>query len=541
MRNRKTVLKSLLLILAFVVSLFAGISNTYAATGTENAIAKGGNAYANGQRSKYETIQFVSINDFHGNVESSSSNPGIAKIAGVLDQMKTEYPTFFFSAGDNFQGTAISNLTHGKVVNDAFQLMDLQASAIGNHEYDWGKDMMYDWSEEGGYPFLASNIVYKDSGEPVDYADPYMIKKVRLTSGKVVEIGIIGIATPETATKTAAANVADIEFTDPVKATKHWVKYLREVKKVDAVVALTHLGGYQDSSTGEVTGELKDYADHISGVDLIFSGHTHQTIDAVVNGIQILQGRYNGRSLQVARLTFNNRNTKLESIDGFIDPISTRIASLPVNQKVADLVAGYKADLADVLNEYVGMNAQLLEHDTTGPLGLTPLGQWTAKALSELGGTQIAIINGGGIREPMPAGEITMGTMYALFPFDNTLLTLKVTGAKLYELIEHGIEEGTFKDGQFYGVKVKVALSKPYGSRIVEMTLQNGDPIDNAALYSVSTLDFVYTGGDKYNFTGAVDVVDTFIPVRDKLAQYIRSLPGQTLIHAFDASAYVVQ
>lgn len=134
-----------------------------------------------------------------------------------------------------------------------------------------------------------------------------------------------------------------------------------------------------------------------------------------------------------------------------------------------------------------------------------------------------------------------MGTMYALFPFDNTLLTLKVTGAKLYELIEHGIEEGTFKDGQFYGVKVKVDLSKPYGSRIVEMTLQNGDPIDNAALYSVSTLDFVYTGGDKYNFTGAVDVVDTFIPVRDKLAQYIRSLPRQTLIHAFDASAYVVQ
>lgn len=537
---KKNSFRSLLLVLAFVVSLFSGVSDVFASPAS--AKEKGGNAYANGQRSKYETIQLVSINDFHGNVEESSSNPGIAKVAGVLDQMRKKAPTYFFSAGDNFQGTAISNLTKGEVVNEAFRLMNLQASAIGNHEYDWGKDLMYTWSKKGGYPFLAANIVYKDSGELVDYADPYMIKTVKLSSGKTVKIGIIGIATPETATKTSLANVIDIKFTDPVKATNKWSKYLINVKKVDAVVALTHLGGFQDKTTGEVTGEIKDYAMGVKNVDLIFTGHTHQIIDAVINGIQVLQGQYNGRSLQVAELTFNNRNTKLEKVDGYVDEIAKRKADLPINQKVAALVAGYKAELSDILNEFVGKTAKALAHDTSA--GLTPLGQWTAKTLAEIGKTQIALINGGGIREPLPAGDITMGTMYSIFPFDNTLVTMEVTGSMLYKLIEHGLGSGKlekdgFRDGQFYGLKVTYNMSRPYGQRIVTMTLQDGQAIDLNAKYTLSTLDFVYTGGDRYDFTGATNVKDTFIPVRDILADYIKG--KGTIDHTFDATAYKAQ
>lgn len=535
MIKTKNALKSLLLLLTFVLSIVAGASQTLAATGIINARENGGNAWAKGQ---YSTVRLVSINDFHGNVEKTSSNPGIARIAGVLDEMRKKMPTWFFSAGDNFQGTAISNLTHGEVLNEAFKIMKLQASAIGNHEYDWGKDMMYDWSDEGGYPFLASNIVYTDTKEPVDYAEPYMIKEFQLKGGKIVKVGFIGIATPETETKTAAANVADIDFTDPVVATNHWVEILQQDEKVDAIVALTHLGGYQ-STEGVITGEVAEYAKKITGVDLIFSGHTHQTIDGEVNGIPILQGRYNGRSLQVAELTFNNYSGDLYKSDGFIDPISTRIDLLPVNEEVAALVAEYKAELADILNEHVGTNAQLLDHTTAGLAnGLTPLGQWTAQTLAGIGETEIGIVNGGGIREPMPAGEITMGTMYALFPFDNTLVTLKVTGTKLIQLIEHGIEPPTFGDGQFYGVKVQVDLKKPYGSRITQITLQNGDPVLPDQLYSVSTLDFLLTGGDKYDFSGATAVVDTFIPVRQVLADYIKSIG--TLVHVYDTSAYII-
>ena len=119
--------KSLFLVLALVLSFFVGGGNAFAkVTGNGNAKANGGNAWAIGQLGSTETINLVAINDFHGNVTETGSNPGIAKIAGVLNEMKKLNQTFFLSAGDNFQGTAISNLTHGEVVNEAFKLMALR-------------------------------------------------------------------------------------------------------------------------------------------------------------------------------------------------------------------------------------------------------------------------------------------------------------------------------------------------------------------------------------------------------------------------------
>lgn len=536
MKKHSNSIKSLLLIFAFVLSLLVGSGEALAkTTGTANAREMGGNAWAIGQLGKTETITLAAINDFHGNVTESSSNPGLAKIAGYLNTLRENQQTFFLSAGDNFQGTAISNLTHGEVVNEAFQLMGLKASAIGNHEYDWGSNHFDTWSDEGGYPFLASNIVYKDSGEPVDYAKPWMIQKVTLKSGKVVKIGYIGLATPETAYKTAAANVADIEFTDPVKAANKWAKYLRNVKKVDAVVALTHLGGFQDKA-GVITGEVYDLAMGTKGIDLILSGHTHQTIDGVVNGVQILQAYYSGRSIQLGELTFNNRTRKLVKVDGSVTDLRAIKASLPVDPAVDALIKKYVQELAPILNEVIGYSEKTLDHNTK--LGLTPLGQWTAQSLADIGGTQIGLVNGGGIREPLPAGDITMGTMYSLFPFDNTLVTMKVSGDLLYQLIEHLIVSGDAGAGQYYGVRATVDPTKSAGARVTSLTLLDGTAVDPAATYTLSTIDFMYTGGDKYNFTGATDVVDTFKPVRDLLVGYIKA---HTPINpTFDATAYVL-
>ena len=538
--KKKNSFKSLFLVLALVLSLLVGSGNAFAkVTGPGNAKANGGNAWAIGQLGNTETINLVAINDFHGSVSEDikSRNPGIAKIAGVINEMKKLNQTFFLSAGDNFQGTAISNLTHGEVVNEAFKLMDLKASAIGNHEYDWGTDWIEKWSTQGGYPFLASNIVYKATGEPVDYADPYMIQEVTLKSGKVVKIGYVGLATPETAYKTAAANVIDIDFTDPVKAATRWAKYLREVKKVDAVVALTHLGGSQNRDTGVITGEVYDLAMGAKGIDLILSGHSHQTIDGVVNGVQILQAYYVGRSLQVGQLTFNNRNRKLVKVEGYVYDIRSVMSTLPIDPKVDALVKEYETRLAPIFGVKIGENKQALAHAAS--TGLTPLGQWTAKSLATIGGTQIGLINGGGIREPLPAGDITMGTMYTLFPFDNTLVTLKITGAKLKEQIDNLLTADGAGAGQYYGVKVTFDGGKAKGSRITSFTPEDGTPVDPAAIYTLSILDFMYTGGDKYNFTGTTEVVDTFVPVRDALVNYIK-MTG-IIDYTFDPTAYVKQ
>ncbi|MCL2323739.1 MAG: metallophosphoesterase, partial [Oscillospiraceae bacterium] len=181
------------LYLTLIFSLLLGLAvntNTYGAT------------------AKTKNITLAAINDFHGSVDESGKNVGIAKVADALDKLKQENPnTVFLGAGDLFQGSATSNLTKGAVVNDALKKMGMVASAIGNHEFDWGVSSIPAWAKSGGYNFLASNIYDKTTGQPVTWAKPYKIIKV-----DGIKIGLIGLSTPQTAYQTTPANVANLEF-----------------------------------------------------------------------------------------------------------------------------------------------------------------------------------------------------------------------------------------------------------------------------------------------------------------------------------------
>ncbi len=378
--------------------------------------------------------------------------------------------------------------------------------------------MMEKWAKEGGFKFLASNIEYTATGKPVEYADPYIVKEYTLTNGTKVKVGYIGIATPETKDKTLAENVKDITFTDPATAANKWAKYLQEQEMVNAVIALTHLGGFQDKDTREITGEVSDFAKNVKGVDLIFSGHTHQTIDGLVNGIQVLQGYYNGRTLSIGELKFDKNTGKLLGVDGKVDEIYLRKDKITPDPEVSAIVSGYEEKLSPILNEVIGKDEKGLEHSREQDVQVTPLGAWASERLAELGGTQIGYINGGGIRTSINPGEITMGNMYEIFPFDNTLVTMDLSGADLLKVLQHGITHDGFSSGQYYGVKVTLDEN----NMIKTAALLDGTPIENDKYYSVSTLDFLLTGGDKYDFSGGKNVTDTFRPVKDLLAEYIK-------------------
>lgn len=499
---------SLLFALLFSLMVIYPSSEVYAVTATD---------------ANAEKIVIASINDFHGAVLKEGKNPGIAVIAGELNNLKKQYKNVsFVSSGDEFQGTAISNLTKGAVVIDSFKKMGIKSSAIGNHEYDWGAQMMSKWTQDGGFPFLASNIVYKADGKPVKYAKLYDVVTYKLSNGKEVKVGFIGIATPETATKTLLENVSDVNFTDPVEAGNKWATYLRDVEKVDAVVALTHLGSFQDKESKAITGEAADFANKAKGIDLIFSAHTHQIVDGKVNGIQILQASSSGRGMAQGILSFDKESGKLTSVDGEYNNLTAKKDEITPDLEVAKIVSDYEAKLSPILNEVLGNNPTALSHNTNEDI-VTPLGQWSAKKLAELGQTQIGYINGGGIRNPLDAGPITMGELYSIFPFDNTLVTMKISGMDLKNVIQHGITADGFRPGQFYGVNVYYNKET---KKINSIKLLDGSVIKDDVMYTLSTLDFLYTGGDKYDFKKAKDVKDTFKPVRDLLAQDIRTNKG---------------
>ena len=457
-------------------------------------------------------VDILSFNDFHGNVLESGKNIGAAKLAGVVNEYKakanTEYGAIPVSAGDLYQGTAISNLTTGKPVTAMVKDMGLEASAIGNHEFDWGADNINTWANEGGFQFLAANIVKKGTEEKVSYAQPY---KVVERNG--VKIGLIGISTPETATSTLAENVKDVDFLDPVKTVAKWNKVLRETEKVNAVVVIAHAGAYQDSNTKEITGEAADIA-KVEGVDAVIAGHNHAVVSGEVNGVPVVEGGYNGRALAKLTFTFDDSN-KLLDVEPSVDVFLGKESTLPVDENVLKEVKNIKEGLNEILGKKVTSLEERLSHDDKNT-AVTPLGVTVAETMRKIVGTEIAVTNGGGIRRSLEQGDVTVGDMYEILPFDNTIVTLDVKGSDLYSIIEHGINTEGFAWGQFAGIKV---WYNPEDGKVSSIRLNDGTKIDMDKYYSVAINDFMLTGGDKYDFSNAINAVNTNVVMRDAMAE----------------------
>lgn len=464
-----------------------------------------------------KSVDILSFNDFHGSMKADGKNIGAAKLAGEIKKAKAANSnTIIVSGGDIYQGSAMSNLTYGKPVTEFLKEIGLVASAVGNHEFDWGTDRIPAWATDGGYfDFLASNIYDKKTNLPVSWAKPY---KVVTVGG--LKIGLIGLSTPETAYKTKPEIVKGLEFKDPVQSANDWAKYLKTESKVDYVIALTHLGASVDSKTKEIKGEAAELAKNVKNVDAIIAAHTHESVRGYVNNIPIVQAYYNGRSLAKLAIGFNIEG-KYVGIKPTVDELYNR-KDLVEDSNVKAIYENWDRALGPVLNEVLGTTDKELTHDKNA--GVSLLGEWTCDVMKKVAGTQIAITNGGGLRTPIPKGNITMGKLYEVMPFDNTLVKMELKGSDIKKNIENGIANDKVGWVQFSGIKVYYDSKAEAGSRITSMYLLDGTKIEMDNYYTVVTNDFMATGGDGYNFSGAKNMVDTAIPIRDALVNEIKAV-----------------
>ncbi len=463
-------------------------------------------------------VTLLTVNDFHGSLRESGKNIGIAKLASYLKTQKAANPdrTLILSAGDNYQGSAESNLLYGKPVNDAMNMIGFDASAVGNHEFDWGADKLLDWIKTAKFPFLAANIYDKAAGKPVDWAQPYTI-----IEKDGIKIGIIGITTPETAYKTKPDIVAPYEFKDPAEVVNEYAKVLKD-KGADIVVVLAHAGGEQDKD-GNITGEGADMAGKVN-VDAIIMGHTHMPVSGKINNIPVVEAYYNGRSVGEITLYYYQPLKKVVASTAKVNGDLYNQTITP-DKDVEAMLNGYLDDVTPMLSEVIGKTEEDLEHDK-GHMSL--LGEWTADIMKDASGAQIAFQNGGGVRTSIPAGDITVGKMYEVMPFDNTLYTFDMTGEQIKEVLENGIMNTDIGWVQMAGLTVKYDSTKSAGERVLEMTLTDGTPVEMDKTYKVVTNDFMATGGDNYTaFTKAQNGKDTGIPVREAMIQAVRDMTSK--------------
>ena len=453
-------------------------------------------------------IVILSINDFHGALAPAGKNAGAVKLVDALKTEKAKNPegTIIVSAGDNYQGSAMSNLMYGEPVSAVFKEMGIELSAVGNHEFDWGINRINKWAEDGGFTFVCTNIYDKRTDQPVDWAEPFAI-----IEKEGVKVGFIGLATPETAYKTLKANVENYEFRDPVEIITEWVPKVKDAG-ADIIIALTHLGSFQDKE-GNITGEAAALC-AVDGVDAVISAHTHQRVCGLVNGKPFVQAYKYGRSFGKLTFIFDGNN-KLVSAEPFLDNLYERADTLKDDANMLAIYGKYEDELNPVLGKVLGKTTVDLDHDRYA--GPSLLGEWTCEIMKDKAGVQIAMTNGGGLRTDVPAGEITAGKLYEVMPFDNTLYTMKLSGADVKANIEHGIMNDDIGWVQIAGARVTYNPGAEAGNRITSMVLEDGTPIEMDKYYTVVTNDFMFTGGDNYNFENAKDGLNTFIPIRDAM------------------------
>lgn len=448
---------------------------------------------------KAAVVDVLSFNDFHGTIyeDPLGKNVGIAKMATVVSRLKTMNPnTVLVSAGDNYQGSALSIVSQGAIISEFFKYIGVSASAVGNHEFDWGDGLFGTWTEQGGFPFLAANLIDKRTGKIASFVKPYTIVRV---GGR--RIAFIGLTTVETPKSTKAQNVENYEFANPAKTAQYWVNYLKATEKPDVIIGLTHIPSAINSLNKAVAmsaseaDELAELADK-GGLDAIITGHSHNTVNGKAFSVPVIQASYNGRAFGKIRVTFKEGggfSIKTDIVEFYLEKAEVQPDSF-VQGIIDTYVAKYGAQF---LKQVAKLDGELT-HDRLLTPNVSPLGYWVCSALKSYYKVDVAVMNGGGLRKPLAAGQLTVQDFWDLMPFDNTAVIFEVSGKDLKDIIDHGIDSLDFANGQFAGLVVQYNPARPYGQKIISMTLADGTPVADDTMYTVVTNDFVFEGGDAY-------------------------------------------
>lgn len=365
------------------------------------------------QPDKLDYIDFYYINDLHGAIEPSDGELGMAYIANYLNQRRLENPSLFLLAGgDMLQGSALSNYYQGLSTIQLMNLMGFDAMSLGNHEFDWGLETVtqyFDGNQNNGeaaFPLLAINAFKKGTKDLPEHILPYTV----IERGGY-KVGIIGSIGSKLESSIAYSRVEAYEFAYPLEDIKSTTKYLREHDGADVVVVITH-----DNSSG-LTNSLANLTG-TEAIDVIFTAHSHSRILNQINNTIIIQSGANGEYLGHVRLDMKNRsNSTYNNISSHSDFNTAD----PIIQNQIDQ---YKLETDDYFNTEIIQNSSYVS--------TYDLSDWLAKLMRIKTNSDIAFHNYGGTRDYLRDYEsITLGRLYDIFPFDNIVKTVYLTGSEI--------------------------------------------------------------------------------------------------------------
>jgi 2',3'-cyclic-nucleotide 2'-phosphodiesterase (5'-nucleotidase family) len=457
-------------------------------------------------------LRILATNDFHGALESRRDSRGVlrggaATLAAEITRARAECrapscTSLLLDGGDEFQGTPASNLGYGRPVVTLFNRLGRAASALGNHEFDWGQDTLRARMREAQYPILGANVT--DAwGKDV----PWIPDDTIVTTGGV-RVGIIGVATVATPTTTRPTNVSDLRFVNPVPVVNDHARALR-ARGAQLVVVVAHAGAFCATEPSPAcNGEIVDLARGLTErVDAIVSGHTHSPVTTVVNGVPIVQARSHGSALGILDVSLSGA----APVVALRDVLPERIASDPA---IDSLVRAVVAPLQAIVNRPIAMVAE--------PMSGLVLGNFMADAYRAAGGGDVGVMNRGGVRASLDSGTLTYGDLFEVAPFGNMLVRLTLSGAGLRAWLEKAVGQREVL-ARLSGVVVTYDTTRARGSRIISVTTADGQSLADDRSYRFVYSDFLHANGDGLQVTEGVQRVEELgIVDIDALTDWVR-------------------
>lgn len=434
--------------------------------------------------SEYRDIVIYSLNDFHGALNQDEGEFGMSRIAAFLkkEQAKEYQTTIILSAGDMFQGSALSNYKYGLDVINIMNYINFDAMTLGNHEFDWGLDKMGLYKDddktngEADFPFLGCNIFEKETNELVDFVDPYVI--FERDDYKFAVVGYMGYGLEDSI---ATSMIKDYYFDDPVKCVSDAVYEIRSNDLADFVIAVGHDGS--DSVNQQLANLTGDYQ-----VDAIFNGHTHNSYTKVLTSIDarripVVQAGTAGELLGKIVLSVHKEN---QSIDSVLSE-NVSMATGKLDPFVEEYLAQANEEVAPFFKRVIGQAGRDLNSKYT-------ITDWAVETIKNSTGADIAFTNLGGLRAsafPIKEGaDITVEKLYEIMPFDNAI---KLVTMKGYDI------QLMFNVGDFIHTDLEIDPDKEY---------------------RVAAIDYIFDN-DSYLFNKGTDIEVTGLLFRDVMIEAI--------------------
>lgn len=444
---------------------------------------------------------------------------GVARMVTAIREARARggENQILLDAGDQFQGSLYYTQYGGVMAAEFMEQLGYDAMAVGNHEFDDGPEGLTEFLDLVSFPVLSANID---------------VSKNNLLAGKVGKstvlevggsrIGVVSVLaedTPETSSPGES-----VVFSSAVDAAQGQIDALTG-SGVNKIILLTHVGLPAD----------KRLAEALTDVDLIIGGHSHTLLSntneraagpypTVVNGVPIVQAYAYGKYLGELNVTFDDAGVVTEItgepvlLDASVAEDAGAVARVAA---LAEPLEALRNKVVTSINEPLGGDRAVCRAQECS-MGTLIADAMLARVADQ--GIQVAIQNGGGIRASIDAGEVTMGEVLTVLPFQNTLSTFEVTGAVLLEALENGVSEVSEGAGRFpqvAGMSYAFDASQPVGSRVSDVMIA-GAPLDMAKTYGVVSNNYVRNGGDGYKmFRGAANAYDFGPDLADVTAEYL--------------------